>query len=92
MQVGVRLCLFCMLSMLGGGMLCRITWHLKDSDERAAAYIAGPAPCRWVRAGVFCCVLLVEHVGRAYALSDHVAVLDRQVVVHCCVCVHAVCT
>uniref|UniRef100_A0A383WE33 Peptidase M16 N-terminal domain-containing protein n=1 Tax=Tetradesmus obliquus TaxID=3088 RepID=A0A383WE33_TETOB len=24
-----------------------ITWHLKDSDERAAAYIAGPAPCRW---------------------------------------------
>jgi hypothetical protein len=24
-----------------------ITWHLYDSDERAAAYIAGPAPCRW---------------------------------------------
>lgn len=26
-----------------------ITWHLKDSDERAAAYIAGPAPCRLER-------------------------------------------
>ena len=23
------------------------TWHLRDSDERACAYIAGPAPCRW---------------------------------------------
>ena len=22
-------------------------WHLKDSDERACAYIAGVAPCRW---------------------------------------------
>lgn len=22
-------------------------WHLKDSDERACAYIAGIAPCRW---------------------------------------------
>jgi predicted Zn-dependent peptidase len=22
-------------------------WHLKDSDERACAYIAGLAPCRW---------------------------------------------
>ncbi|CAG9466529.1 unnamed protein product [Pedinophyceae sp. YPF-701] len=22
-------------------------WHLKDSDERACAYIAGPAPARW---------------------------------------------
>lgn len=22
-------------------------WHLKDSDERACAYIAGSAPCRW---------------------------------------------
>lgn len=22
-------------------------WHLTDSDERASAYIAGPAPCRW---------------------------------------------
>lgn len=22
-------------------------WHLRDSDQRAAAYIAGPAPCRW---------------------------------------------
>lgn len=24
-----------------------LTWHLKDSDERACAYIAGPAPNRW---------------------------------------------
>ncbi|KAI8464353.1 MAG: LuxS/MPP-like metallohydrolase [Monoraphidium minutum] len=23
------------------------TWHLRDSDERACAYIAGQAPCRW---------------------------------------------
>jgi len=23
------------------------TWHLQDSDERACAYIAGQAPCRW---------------------------------------------
>jgi hypothetical protein len=22
-------------------------WHLRDSDERACAYIAGQAPCRW---------------------------------------------
>lgn len=22
-------------------------WHLTDSDERASAYVAGPAPCRW---------------------------------------------
>eukprot|EP00884_Botryococcus_braunii_P007566 jgi/Botrbrau1/16810/Bobra.150_2s0037.1 len=25
----------------------RQRWHLKDSDERSCAYIAGPAPCRW---------------------------------------------
>jgi hypothetical protein len=24
-----------------------MVWHLKDSDERACAYIAGPAPNRW---------------------------------------------
>lgn len=24
----------------------RQTWHLRDSDERGCAYIAGPAPCR----------------------------------------------
>lgn len=24
-----------------------MTWHLKDSDERACAYIAGAAPNRW---------------------------------------------
>ena len=24
-----------------------LTWHLRDSDERACAYIAGPAPNRW---------------------------------------------
>jgi hypothetical protein len=23
-----------------------LVWHLQDSDERAIAYIAGPAPCR----------------------------------------------
>lgn len=22
-------------------------WHLQDSDERASAFIAGPAPARW---------------------------------------------
>jgi hypothetical protein len=26
-------------------------WHLRDSDERACAYIAGQAPCRWGRLG-----------------------------------------
>lgn len=28
-------------------------WHLVDSDERACAYIAGPAPCRWGPLGDF---------------------------------------
>eukprot|EP00798_Chlamydomonas_sp_ICE-L_P027064 gene27064-2297_t len=26
-------------------------WHLQDSDERACAYMAGPAPARWGRFG-----------------------------------------
>ncbi|GIL94695.1 hypothetical protein Vretimale_918 [Volvox reticuliferus] len=29
------------------------TWHLKDSDERAVAYIGGPAPARWGPLGYF---------------------------------------
>lgn len=29
----------------------RIQWHLKDSDERACAYIAGKAPARWFSFG-----------------------------------------
>jgi hypothetical protein len=43
----------------------QITWHLKDSDERAAAYIAGPAPCRWGSVVVFCVIeiLLPHHVA-----------------------------
>ncbi|GLC34133.1 hypothetical protein PLESTB_000841000 [Pleodorina starrii] len=28
-------------------------WHLKDSDERAVAYIGGPAPARWGPLGYF---------------------------------------
>ena len=29
----------------------RVQWHLKDSDERACAYIAGQAPARWYSFG-----------------------------------------
>lgn len=29
----------------------RVQWHLKDSDERACAYIAGKAPARWYSFG-----------------------------------------
>jgi predicted Zn-dependent peptidase len=29
----------------------RVQWHLKDSDERACAYIAGQAPARWFSFG-----------------------------------------
>ncbi|DBA67043.1 TPA: hypothetical protein ACH3X2_001377 [Trebouxia sp. C0005] len=29
----------------------RVRWHLKDSDERACAYIAGQAPARWFSFG-----------------------------------------
>ncbi|KAG2497394.1 hypothetical protein HYH03_004550 [Edaphochlamys debaryana] len=29
------------------------TWHLRDSDERAVAYIGGPAPARWGPLGFF---------------------------------------
>lgn len=29
----------------------RVQWHLKDSDERACAYIAGKAPARWFSFG-----------------------------------------
>lgn len=29
----------------------RLQWHLKDSDERACAYIAGQAPARWFSFG-----------------------------------------
>ncbi|KAL4457809.1 hypothetical protein ABPG75_012674 [Micractinium tetrahymenae] len=37
------------LQILGGMPLEQrhMTWHLKDSDERACAYIAGAAPNRW---------------------------------------------
>ncbi len=28
-------------------------WHLQDSDERAVAYIAGPAPARWGPFGTY---------------------------------------
>ena len=29
----------------------RVQWHLRDSDERACAYIAGQAPARWFSFG-----------------------------------------
>lgn len=38
-------------------------WHLKDSDERACAYIAGIAPCRWGEFGKQQSTLVSNHKG-----------------------------